>query len=501
MFFGIILITIILIGLNTASYVQKEKVPDSELKPNRSTFNTGSTGTRALYDLLAESGVRVERWRVPIKRFNRFDAETLSTFVIIGKTRREFTENEKNNLLDWVSYGGKLVIIDRKPLVGLLSTTGSWTISEKIKELDDDNEGGDILTEFDPENEGVGLFTVDPANSVQMTANAKAAKPQQPTIFTKGINGIQPSKFASSIEIAHTGRAPNRRKPIPIVSGGRESENAEEALKPAPPIASNTETNGEENSPVLAEKPSPSVMTEDAVEEEFWEASTSAPVVHFANDEKNLLVDFPYGDGQIVFLSDPYIVANGGIRLADNVQVVTNIVASRSGVIAFDEYHQGYGNNENQMLSYFSGTPVLSIFLQLILIGGLILFSQSRRFARAISLKEPNRISKLEYVSAMAQLQRRTKAYDLAIENIYKDFRRRVSRLVGVDNLTATREEIAELVSERTEFTKKEIEELMFKCEDIGHGEPTNNREILGLTQKLRKVERELGLQRKRKRI
>jgi hypothetical protein len=45
------------------------------------------------------------------------------------------------------------------------------------------------------------------------------------------------------------------------------------------------------------------------------------------------------------------------------------------------------------------------------------------RFARALPANEPNRLFKLEYVSAMAELQRRTKVYDLAIENIYNEFR------------------------------------------------------------------------------
>ena len=171
--------------------------------------------------------------------------------------------------------------------------------------------------------------------------------------------------------------------------------------------------------------------------------SQIAPFVHLANDEKNLLVDFPYGAGKIVYLTDPYIVANGGINLVDNAQLAVNIVASGDGLIAFDEYHQGYGANENQLLGYFAGTPVVAIFLQLAALIGLLFYSQSRRFARALPENEPNRLSKLEYVAAMAELQQRTKAFDLAIENIYTDFRRRVSRSFGVDNFTTKRDDLA----------------------------------------------------------
>ncbi|MDQ3180706.1 MAG: hypothetical protein M3Q33_09320, partial [Acidobacteriota bacterium] len=80
------------------------------------------------------------------------------------------------------------------------------------------------------------------------------------------------------------------------------------------------------------------------------------------------------------------------------------------------------------MLAYSAGTPFVAIFLQFAVLVGLVLFSNSRRFARPLPENEPNRLSKLEYVSAMAELQQRTRAFDLAIENIYTDFRRRTAR-------------------------------------------------------------------------
>ena len=55
-FFGVIVVIGLLIGLNAASLSQKEKEADREVFPNRSTYNTGATGTRAFYDLLSETG-------------------------------------------------------------------------------------------------------------------------------------------------------------------------------------------------------------------------------------------------------------------------------------------------------------------------------------------------------------------------------------------------------------------------------------------------------------
>ena len=99
----------------------------------------------------------------------------------------------------------------------------------------------------------------------------------------------------------------------------------------------------------------------------------------------------------------------------------------------------------------------------------------------------------------MAELHRRTKAFDLALENIYSDFRRRVSRLVGVDNFTVSPKELARLIAERLSEDEFEIYNLMRKCEDIIHGEPTNKKEVLSLTSRLREIEEKSGLRRVRK--
>ena len=238
--------------------------------------------------------------------------------------------------------------------------------------------------------------------------------------------------------------------------------------------------------------------SDETISENVETSAMSAPVVNLANNEKNLLVDVPFGSGEIVFLTDPYIVSNGGINLVDNAQIGINIVASRSGIIAFDEFHQGYGENNNLLLAYFSGTPLAAITLQLLALIGVILYTQSRRFARPLPESEPNRLSKLEYVSAMAELQQRTKAYDLAIENIYTDFRRRTARLVGADNSTISRQDLAKLLAERAKLNFDEVEDLMFKCEDIIRGEPTNKREVVQLVIRLRELEEKIGLQRRK---
>lgn len=485
-FAALVFLIILMIGLNAVSYVQKEKTPDNEIQPNRSTYNTGATGTRALYDLLAETGKPVSRWQEPMSALPVADKNKPQTFVVIGKTRREFDDKEIEQLLRWVGEGGKLVIIDREPPSELIKTTSNWQIVN------------------DPSDEPP-FFSFDPSDQKQMTEKTNAARPAQPTIYTDKINAVQPSRFASSINFERFDDSGTTKigttipppPPPPAVK-----KNFELQVPPPPPPARKPTDYGSgtgENSGPGSGITDQSIETDDTDEDKIISApAPAAPVAHLASEGKILLADFPFGSGEIVYLADPYIVSNGGINLVDNAQAAVNIIASRDGIIAFDEFHQGYGAGENRLLGYFAGTPLTAILWQLAALVGLILLSQSRRFARPLPEHEPNRLSKLEYVAAMAELQQRTKAYDLAIENIYTDFRRRAARLVGADNFTVSRQGLARLIAERGRFNADAIENLMFKCEDIIHGEPTNKREVVNLINQLRETEEKLGLKRQR---
>lgn len=441
-FLFLILLVVLLVGLNAATYVQREKMPDSEMMPNRSTYNSGATGTQAFYTLLAETGRKVMRWQEsPSALLTSKSAPAV--FVVIGSVRREFTEQEFESLLRWTSNGGRLVIIDRAPPSELVKTTSNWKL--------------DITTkpEFD-------LFTVDPSDQKQMIGETIAARPMQPTLYSQGVNAVQPSKFAATISFSHL-----EKEKSDSGSGLGSGVSTQEYDDPPPSVTS-------------YDVPPP---------------SENAPVVHFGNRTQNLVVETPFGNGKIIFVADPYVVSNNGIAIVDNAQLGLNLVASNQ-LVAFDEYHQGYGSDNNRLLEFFAGTPVVAIFLQTALLIGLVFFSQSRRFARAVPEPEADRLSKLEYVGAMAELQNRSRAFDLAIENIYNEFRRRAARLFGLDIKDATSDKLAPLIAKRTGLDRREIYDTLFKCEDIIRGEPTNKREIVHLTEELRAIERKLGISR-----
>jgi hypothetical protein len=432
----IILTFVVIIGLlvilNTVSYVQEDKKGDLEITPNRSTYHAGPTGTRALHDLLNESGYKVIRWRETPDKLLRESGKLVNTFVVIGRTKIEFTYDEAKSLREWVWKGGRLVLIDRK-----------------------------VDRDLAPQSEGWGVRALqfayptmedNPGDSAQMTRDVTALQPVQPTVLTSTIESVMPSRFAARVQIIPRG----------------EQDVAEDDFS----------------------KDADSKLTHDNRGSVY---SAPAPVVHVGNRDGALLVDYAYGAGRIVVLSDPYIVTNSGIKLNDNLQLAINTLAAGRGLIAFDEYHQGKGVTQNAFASYFAGTPVLALAAQIVLVILLILWTNARRFGRPLPLPHVDRRSSLEFVASMAELQERSQAFDLAIENIYTRTRRVLARYAGMD-YNSSRSEIAKRIAERSNIDGQKLETLMRECEEAINGAPISWRQSLDLVRRLREVEKDLGL-------
>jgi hypothetical protein len=449
--FGIIIAVVLAIGLlaaiNSVSYVSEETKADSEQVPNRSTYNAGSTGTRALYDLLAESGYKVMRWREVSEKILGDGGRQVQTFVIIGKTPVSVSEDEARSLLLWVEGGGRLVIIDRRPEPYLLASSGDWTINTEFLEYPG--------------------FGVDPANPEQMTEGIKPLQPMQPTILTRDVEAVMPSKFFAEIKFSATSKDATKKT--------EQADNQQGSGGAGPPPPVNQGTVDYMREPIATKLASP------------------APVVHLASSGRVLLIDYPHGQGRIVVLSDPFIVANGGISLRDNLQLAINLLASSDGVIAFDEFHQGRGVTRNAFVGYFEGTPVLAIFGQIVLMILLIVWTRGRRFARPLPLPVVDRRSSLEFVASMAELQQRARAFDLAIENIYSRTRRVLARYAGLD-YNSPRSEIAKRVADRSKLDAHQLETLMRQSEEAINGGAINERQSIHLVKRLREVEASLGL-------
>ena len=452
----LVAVIVVLVALNAASYVRIEYAGDSEVLPDRSTFNSGATGTQAFYDFLHESGHQVMRWRESTSSLLVLTDPKPSTLVVIGPMKVPYTNREARELMQWVESGGRLILVARNPDSRLLAPAADWMISV------------DPLT--------YPWSDLDPNNFEQMTSGVTPLKPAQPTTLARNVDSVMPSRFMGAITFApHT---PESKPTSDEANELTDDEDEDSGYYDRPPT-----TGGG----LPAEQAVAGTPTGQRIER------STAPVVHFGEKRGALLIDYPYGNGRIVILSDPYIVANNGINRADNLLLALNAVGGSGGLIAFDEFHQGRPTTHNALFQYFSGTPVLAICAQLALIGVAIVWSRGRRFARPLPLPHVDRRSKLEFVASMAELQQRARAHDLALENIYARVRRVLVRYGGVNNSTP-RAEVARRVAMRSGMSREQLETLMRKCEETINGAPAHAKEVLRMVQRLRDIESKLGL-------
>lgn len=453
----------VLVAINSAAYVNEEEQQDSELYPNRSTYNAGATGARALYDLLSESGYKVMRWRETPDRLLGVSGQKVQTFVIIGRPRVSVDEEEAKSLLLWVERGGRLVVIDRRPEDYLLPRSGEWKVTTEFLDFPG---------------------AADPALPEKMTEGVQPLHPAQPTLLTRDVESVMPSRFYSAIKVFALSKEEKKEAMKESEQSSSESQDAGDDES----VDESTNEGVDEPPP-----PAPSGLGPKITVTDSSSSVSPAPVVHLATSKAPILVDYVHGKGRIVLLSDPFIVANGGIGLKDNLQLAINLLTASDGLIAFDEFHQGRGATQNAFVGYFAGTPVLAICGQIVLLVMLMLWTRGRRFARPLPLPQVDRRSSLEFVASMAELQQRARAFDLAIENIYLRTRRVLARYAGVDYNTS-RSEIATRVAARSTLPAHQIETLMRQAEEAINGGEISERQSIHLVKRLREVEGALGL-------
>ncbi|MDQ3754489.1 MAG: DUF4350 domain-containing protein, partial [Acidobacteriota bacterium] len=121
-------------------------------------------------------------------------------------------------------------------------------------------------------------FDLRADNLNALTSGVSSVKPAQPTLLTNSVEQIMPTRFASRLYVHALSEAERKVD--------EEAAEENEVMRPL------------------------------------------APVLHFTDERGALVADFRYGRGRIVVLSEPFIVANNGIRRADNLQLAVNLLTN-----------------------------------------------------------------------------------------------------------------------------------------------------------------------------
>jgi Domain of unknown function (DUF4350) len=419
----IVLVIAVLVGMSAVGAIEFDRPVENEFAPNRSTYNSGQTGTRAFYQLLEESGAPVARWRSHYSSLYTEGKD--SVLVIIGPfpPGQMISEEEAIVLQSWISTGGRALIISRSPIEQFGDPAIRAKAPEKLPAPD-----------------------ATPDQFIDEESDKLIA---QPTELTRKVRGLAFSNFGSRMTFH------NRvdRK------GGK--------AKADPP-----DDTGEEK-------------------EEYSAPALYAPVIHLGDKDGAALADFTYGEGRVIFLSDPFVVANNGIARGGNLTLAMNILHSMGAPerrILFDEFHHGYHTGGNPLVNYFRGTPAPWLLLQGLGLSLMIVYTYSRRFARPLPLPQVPRHSPLEFVGSMANLQQAAQARELALENIYPRFKAGLCRRLGLSSRASRDEIITGARRRRFHISEIELRQTLSDAEMTLAGEAIDDARLLTLVSRMRRL-------------
>lgn len=151
------------------------------------------------------------------------------------------------------------------------------------------------------------------------------------------------------------------------------------------------------------------------------------------------------GAGQLIALTDPLVLCNSYLKLADNGRFAADLIAlvPNGGPVVFDEYHHGQVAGGSPPAVAWVATPwgaALALTV-LIVFGGLAL--RGRAFGPPVPLQTRADRSTAEYAAAVGSLLHRTGARTVTLETLLAATRRAVAERVGLGSGTADTEVIA----------------------------------------------------------
>src|SRR5262245_33447642 len=429
-----IIVIAVLMGMSAAGNIEFDRPVETEFAPNRSTYNSGPTGTRALYQLLEESGTPVARWRRGY--YSLFAEAKDSILVIVGPflSGQKVSDEDALALQGWISSGGRALIISRSPTDQFPDPAIRAKAPEKVPAWD-----------------------ATPEQFIYKQSDELIA---QPTELTRKVRPLALSDFASRISF-HPQDNADRKDGINRTEVTDGAGRGERAPDPG-------ETKDEYSAPALY-----------------------APVIHLGEKDVAALADFTYGEGRVIFLSDPFVIANNGLARGGNLTLAINVLRSMGAperMIFFDEFHHGYHDEGNPLVNYFRGTPAPWLLLQGLGLSMLILYTYGRRFARPLPFPQVPRHSPLEFVGSMANLQQAARARELALENIYPRFKAGLCRRLGLSSRASSDEIIAGARRRRIPISETELRQTLSDAEMTLAGEIIDDARLLTLVSRMRRI-------------
>ncbi len=141
----------------------------------------------------------------------------------------------------------------------------------------------------------------------------------------------------------------------------------------------------------------------------------------------SVITQFKLAKGRIIIATTPHLAANAYQDFRPNYELLAELVSKDRQQILVDEYIHGYIDRESvtdtrtgDVLEYLASTPLIIVFVNLLLGILVLVWQQNRRFGKIIIPKSPELDNSEAYIQALGGVLRQANSSEFVIQNIGK---------------------------------------------------------------------------------
>jgi hypothetical protein len=225
----------------------------------------------------------------------------------------------------------------------------------------------------------------------------------------------------------------------------------------------------------------------------------------------SVITQFQLAEGKIIIATTPYLAANAYQDFQSNNDLLTELVTKDRQQVLVDEYIHGYtdrkpaidpktgdvktddeNSDNNDTLSYLASTPLIVVFINLLL-GILVLaWQQNRRFGKVVIPKSPEVDNSEAYIQALGGVLRQANSSEFVLQNIGK-----AEQLSWQQKLGLGKERLVEsqtLITAWENQTQLPADNLRSVLQLTAEARRLTPNELIIWLTKIREIDRQLGI-------
>ena len=225
----------------------------------------------------------------------------------------------------------------------------------------------------------------------------------------------------------------------------------------------------------------------------------------------SVITQFELAEGRLIIVTTPHLAANAYQDFQPNNDLLTELVTKDRQKVLVDEYIHGYidrkpiidpatgkvktddeTSDNDDTLSYLASTPLIVVFVNLLL-GILVLaWQQNRRFGKVVIPKLPEIDNSEAYIQALGGVLHQANSSEFVLQNIGK-----AEQLSWQQKLGLGKERLVEtqtLITAWENQTQLPTDDLRFVLQLTAAARRTSPAELTTWLTKIREIDRQLGI-------